>query len=276
MRRRTKNPRTIIPRLIKSRTIRILAGMTKKPKSLEVEAKTRRALDRYGITTNPRVMGGKPRIRGTRVTVETIAGLLATQHSDDEILALYPYVCREDIRAVERWVSERPARTAASSKLTAAERMGAWNENSARGEEALCPQLPLERESGGARGTSAPRRPTFDGRQIHVEVESTEYPMTVKGTIEGLPFALIEEGEDFRFVVSAEPAGDPRSVTSNRDGFLVTGCVGLTRVRGEAAPMSKEQVRSLIESCVVVLLARKRRGRNAGETGRRAGGGRQR
>ncbi|MBI5442190.1 MAG: DUF433 domain-containing protein, partial [Deltaproteobacteria bacterium] len=46
--------------------------MTKRPNSREVEAKTRRALDSCRITTNSRVMGGKPCIRGTRVTVETI------------------------------------------------------------------------------------------------------------------------------------------------------------------------------------------------------------
>ena len=275
MRRRTKNPRTIRPRLIKRRTIRILAGMTKRPKPLEVEAKTRRALDSRCITTNSRVMGGKPCIRGTRVTVKTIAGLLATEHSDDEILALYPYVCREDIRAVERWVAERPPRTAASSKLTTAERVAALNEDPAGGKQALRPQLPLERRSYGARGASAPRRPTFDGKQIHVEVGSTVYPMTVEGTVEGLPFALIEEGEDFRFAVSAEPAGDPRTVTSNRNGFLVTGWVGLTRVRGDDSSMTEDQVRGLIEGCVTVLLARKRRGRNADGTGRRRGGGRQ-
>jgi uncharacterized protein (DUF433 family) len=256
--------------------MRIVSGVTEKPMSLEVESMTRRELDRCRITTNSRVMGGKPCIRGTRVTVETIAGLLATGHPDDEILTLYPYVCREDIRAVERWVAERPARAATSSKLMAAERMGAMNENPAGGKEALRPRLPLGRGSDGARGTSAPRRPTFDGRQIHVEIGSTEYPMSVEGTIEGLPFALIEDGEEFRFAVSADPVGDPRTVTSDRNGFLVTGCVGLTRVREEAARMSKDQVRSLIESCVVVLLARKRRGRNADETGRRSGGGRQR
>jgi uncharacterized protein (DUF433 family) len=224
-------------------------------------------------------MGGKPCIRGTRVTVETIAGLLRTGHAEDEILALYPYVSREDIGAVECWVAERRAVTAPSSTCTAAERVGALNENPAAGEEALRPQLSLHRlELGvpGVRGTPVPQRPTFDGRQLHVKVESTAYPMTVEGTVEGLPFVLIEEGEAFRFAVSPEPEVDPRTVTSNRNGFLVTGWVGLTRVRGEDSSMPEDHVRELIEGCVVVLLARKRRGRNAGATGNSSGGGRRR
>ena len=54
-----------------------------------------RTLDR--ITIDPAVMGGKACIRGMRVTVGTVVGLLATGHSADEILAAYPYLEREDI-----------------------------------------------------------------------------------------------------------------------------------------------------------------------------------
>jgi uncharacterized protein (DUF433 family) len=50
------------------------------------------------ITTNPAVMGGKPCIRGLRVTVGTIVGLIAAGHSEEEILRLYPYLEAEDIR----------------------------------------------------------------------------------------------------------------------------------------------------------------------------------
>jgi uncharacterized protein (DUF433 family) len=49
------------------------------------------------ITFNPGIMGGKPCIRGMRVTVGTIVGLLATGHSKAEILRLYPYLEPEDI-----------------------------------------------------------------------------------------------------------------------------------------------------------------------------------
>lgn len=50
------------------------------------------------ITTDPAVMGGKPCIRGLRVTVGTIVGLVATGHQDKEILRLYPYLEADDIR----------------------------------------------------------------------------------------------------------------------------------------------------------------------------------
>jgi uncharacterized protein (DUF433 family) len=53
-------------------------------------------LDR--ITLNPDVMGGKPCIRGLRVTVGTVVGLLAAGHSEDEILAESPYLEADDIR----------------------------------------------------------------------------------------------------------------------------------------------------------------------------------
>ena len=43
-------------------------------------------------------MGGKPCIRGMRVTVGAIVGLLAAGRSEDEILAAYPYLERDDIR----------------------------------------------------------------------------------------------------------------------------------------------------------------------------------
>lgn len=54
-------------------------------------------------------MGGKPCIRGMRVTVGTIVGLLASGHSDEAILKAYPYLEEEDIRqalAYAAWRSE--------------------------------------------------------------------------------------------------------------------------------------------------------------------------
>lgn len=49
------------------------------------------------ITFNSEIMGGKPCIRGMRVTVGTILGLLASGRSRDEILKAYPYLETEDI-----------------------------------------------------------------------------------------------------------------------------------------------------------------------------------
>ncbi len=50
------------------------------------------------ITLDPAVMGGKPCIRGLRVTVGTVGGLLAAGHSTAQILDAYPYLEEEDIR----------------------------------------------------------------------------------------------------------------------------------------------------------------------------------
>lgn len=43
-------------------------------------------------------MGGKPCIRGLRVTVGTVVGLVAAGHSFDDILKAYPYLEEEDLR----------------------------------------------------------------------------------------------------------------------------------------------------------------------------------
>lgn len=49
------------------------------------------------ITADPQVMGGKPCIRGLRVTVGTIVGLVAAGRSKEEILKLYPYLEEADL-----------------------------------------------------------------------------------------------------------------------------------------------------------------------------------
>ena len=50
------------------------------------------------MTHDPHIMGGKPCLRGLRVTVGTMVGLVAAGHSDDEILHLSPYLAADDIR----------------------------------------------------------------------------------------------------------------------------------------------------------------------------------
>lgn len=50
------------------------------------------------ITLDPEVMGGKPCIRGLRVTVGTVVELVASGHSTEDILKPYPYLEEEDIR----------------------------------------------------------------------------------------------------------------------------------------------------------------------------------
>ena len=59
------------------------------------------------ITIDPKVMGGKPCVRGMRVTVGAIVGLLASGASFEEILELYPYLEEEDIRAALSYATWR-------------------------------------------------------------------------------------------------------------------------------------------------------------------------
>jgi len=64
-------------------------------------------LDR--ITFNLKVMGGKPCIRGMRITVGTLVGLVSAGHSFEEILEAYPILEREDIEqalSYAAWRSE--------------------------------------------------------------------------------------------------------------------------------------------------------------------------
>ena len=59
------------------------------------------------ITRDPEIMGGKPCIRGMRVTVGTLLGLLADGHSEGEILEAYPYLEPGDTRAALSYAAWR-------------------------------------------------------------------------------------------------------------------------------------------------------------------------
>lgn len=59
------------------------------------------------ITHDPRVMGGKPAIRGMRVTVGTIVGLIGAGRSIEQVLADYPYLEREDVLQALRYAAWR-------------------------------------------------------------------------------------------------------------------------------------------------------------------------
>ncbi|HKZ84962.1 MAG TPA: DUF433 domain-containing protein [Anaerolineae bacterium] len=59
------------------------------------------------ITLDPAVMGGKPCIRGLRVTVGTIVGLVAAGRTVTEILEAYPYLEEEDIRQALEYAAWR-------------------------------------------------------------------------------------------------------------------------------------------------------------------------
>jgi uncharacterized protein (DUF433 family) len=59
------------------------------------------------ITTNPQIMGGKPCIRGLRITVGTLVGLVASGYSSQQILEMYPYIEPEDIQAALSYAAWR-------------------------------------------------------------------------------------------------------------------------------------------------------------------------
>ena len=60
------------------------------------------------ITRDPEVMGGKPCLRGLRVTVGTIVGLIGAGRSTADILALYPYLEADDIREALAYSAHSP------------------------------------------------------------------------------------------------------------------------------------------------------------------------
>jgi len=62
------------------------------------------------ITVDREVMGGRPCIRGIRVTVATVVGLVASGHSREEILRLYPYLEAEDIAAALAYEADGSSR----------------------------------------------------------------------------------------------------------------------------------------------------------------------
>jgi len=59
------------------------------------------------ITFDPEVMGGKPCIRGLRVTVGTLIGLVAAGRTHAEILRAYPYLEADDIQAALAYAAWR-------------------------------------------------------------------------------------------------------------------------------------------------------------------------
>jgi uncharacterized protein (DUF433 family) len=61
------------------------------------------------ISTDPKVMFGKPVIRGTRVTVELILRKIAGGMTEDQIIAHHPHLTAEDIRAAAAFAAEHLA-----------------------------------------------------------------------------------------------------------------------------------------------------------------------
>jgi uncharacterized protein (DUF433 family) len=64
-----------------------------------------RTLDR--ITIDPEIMGGRPCIRGKRITVNIIVGLIAAKQSREDVIRLYPFLEDEDITQALQYAAWR-------------------------------------------------------------------------------------------------------------------------------------------------------------------------
>jgi len=58
------------------------------------------------IVVDPKVLVGKPLVRGTRLSVEFILDLLANKWTIEQILSEYPQLAREDVMAVLKYAAE--------------------------------------------------------------------------------------------------------------------------------------------------------------------------
>ena len=67
---------------------------------------------RQRITIEPGKRGGRPCVRGMRIAVEDVLGWLAEGMSHAEIVADFPELTEEDIRAVLAFAADRERRTA--------------------------------------------------------------------------------------------------------------------------------------------------------------------
>ncbi len=68
------------------------------------------------LTREPGKMGGKPTVRGMRITVYDVLSYLAAGMSKEEIIEDFPYLTEEDILACLAYAADRERRLAASGE----------------------------------------------------------------------------------------------------------------------------------------------------------------
>lgn len=71
------------------------------------------------ISVDPKVMGGVPCIRGTRVPVATVFDMLAQGMSEADVLGAYPYLTPDDLRAALAYAAEATQERVIAIDLTA-------------------------------------------------------------------------------------------------------------------------------------------------------------
>lgn len=80
------------------------------------------------ITVNPHQMGGVPCIRGLRIPVATVVGMVADGMREDEILQAFPDLEPEDIREALRYAAEAVRERELPLKFPV-DRYGSWPED---------------------------------------------------------------------------------------------------------------------------------------------------
>ena len=63
------------------------------------------------LSVDPTVRFGKPCVRNTRISVGDVLGYLAGGTSEEQLLAQFPQLCRDDVRACLAYAAERERRT---------------------------------------------------------------------------------------------------------------------------------------------------------------------
>lgn len=72
------------------------------------------------IVFDPKILGGKPILKGTRIAVEFVLELLASGMTTDEIVREYPHLTKQDIRAVLSYAAAVVKREEVISPIRAA------------------------------------------------------------------------------------------------------------------------------------------------------------
>ncbi len=60
----------------------------------------------YRIVCDPKILVGKPTIKGTRISVELILGWLSAGWSTEQVLESYPHITRDDVLAALAYARE--------------------------------------------------------------------------------------------------------------------------------------------------------------------------
>ena len=96
------------PRARASEPKRLSGAMPSAPRHERIRAISHRreALGFTRITVNPKQMGGVPCIRGLRIPVATVVGMVADGLTEPEILAAYPDLEREDLAEALRYAAD--------------------------------------------------------------------------------------------------------------------------------------------------------------------------